>query len=57
MRTVTVNFPEKEEGLFGKGIENVRSDILFVAAELGKACYAAGCSVEEVRGCVRHLVV
>lgn len=26
-------------------------------ADLGKACYKVGCSVAEVRGCVRHLIV
>jgi hypothetical protein len=24
---------------------------------LGKACYTVGCTVAEVRGCVRHLIV
>lgn len=26
-------------------------------AELGKACYDHGCSIVEVRGCIRHVVV
>lgn len=27
------------------------------AADLARTCYAAGCTVEQVRGCVRHLIV
>ena len=26
-------------------------------ADLGKNCYSQGCTIEEVRGCVRHLIV
>ena len=32
-------------------------DSRHAVTELGRAAYEAGCTLDEVRGCIRHLIV